>query len=155
MFTLYPVADALYRSLHQVIVILPTAPFVGLANYREVVTGHDFWEAVRNTTAFAAVTARSPSSPASASRGCCSPPRPRARPRRGDPALGAARRDLRRDLDLGVPPVVGHAEPVPLRDRADRALHPLADRPAARALSVVVAFVWTQFPFAAICSWRR
>ena len=57
LFTLYPVADAFYRSLHQVIVILPTAPFVGLANYREVVTGHGFWEAVRNTTAFAAVTA--------------------------------------------------------------------------------------------------
>ena len=74
LFTLYPVADALYRSLHRVIVILPTAPFVGLANYREVVTGHGFWEAVRNTTAFAAVTARSPSSPALAQHGCCSPP---------------------------------------------------------------------------------
>ena len=49
-FTLYPVADALYRSLHQVVVILPTSPFVGLANYRDVVTGQGFWEAVRNTS---------------------------------------------------------------------------------------------------------
>ena len=45
LFTLYPVADALYTSLHQVIVIFPAQPFVGLENYRQVVTGPDFCEA--------------------------------------------------------------------------------------------------------------
>jgi multiple sugar transport system permease protein len=57
LFTLYPVADAFWRSLHQVILIFPTEPFVGLANYREVITGPAFWEALRNTVAFAAITA--------------------------------------------------------------------------------------------------
>jgi multiple sugar transport system permease protein len=57
LFTLYPVADAFWRSLHQVILIFPTEPFVGLANYREVISGPAFWEALRNTVAFAAITA--------------------------------------------------------------------------------------------------
>jgi multiple sugar transport system permease protein len=57
LFTLYPVADAFWRSLHQVIVIFPTEPFVGLDNYWEVISGPAFWEALRNTVAFAAITA--------------------------------------------------------------------------------------------------
>jgi ABC-type sugar transport system permease subunit len=56
LFTLYPVADALYTSLHQVIVIFPGQPFVGLENYRQVVLSPDFREAFVNTVAFAAVT---------------------------------------------------------------------------------------------------
>jgi multiple sugar transport system permease protein len=56
LFTLYPVADALYTSLHQVIVIFPVQPFVGLANYRQVVLSPDFREAFINTVAFAAIT---------------------------------------------------------------------------------------------------
>src|SRR5688572_32630158 len=57
LFTLYPVADALYRSLHRVIVIFPGEPFVGLDNYRQIVTGPAFWEALGNTVAFAAISA--------------------------------------------------------------------------------------------------
>ncbi|MGH6927076.1 MAG: carbohydrate ABC transporter permease, partial [Dongiaceae bacterium] len=56
LFTLYPVAEALYTSLHQVIVIFPAQPFVGLDNYRQVVLSPDFREAFVNTVAFAAVT---------------------------------------------------------------------------------------------------
>ncbi len=56
LFTLYPVADALYTSLHQVIVIFPVQPFVGLDNYRQVVLSPDFREAFINTVAFAAIT---------------------------------------------------------------------------------------------------
>jgi ABC-type sugar transport system permease subunit len=56
LFTLYPVADALYTSLHQVIVIFPVQPFVGLENYRQVVRSPDFRESFVNTVAFAAVT---------------------------------------------------------------------------------------------------
>jgi ABC-type sugar transport system permease subunit len=57
LFTVYPVADALYRSLHRVIVILPDEPFVGLENFRQVVTDPGFWGALRNTVVFAAVSA--------------------------------------------------------------------------------------------------
>jgi ABC-type sugar transport system permease subunit len=57
LFTLYPVAQALYTSLHQVIVIFPVQPFVGLENYRQIVLSPDFREALANTTAFALVTA--------------------------------------------------------------------------------------------------
>jgi multiple sugar transport system permease protein len=56
LFTLYPVAEAFYTSLHQVIVIFPVQPFVGLENYRQVVLSPDFREAFINTAAFAAVT---------------------------------------------------------------------------------------------------
>ena len=57
LFTVYPVADALYRSLHRVIVILPDEPFVGLENFRQVITDAGFWGALRNTVVFAAVSA--------------------------------------------------------------------------------------------------
>jgi ABC-type sugar transport system permease subunit len=56
LFTLYPVAEAFYTSLHQVIVIFPMQPFVGLENYRQVVLSPDFREAFLNTVVFAAVT---------------------------------------------------------------------------------------------------
>ncbi|MBX6320800.1 MAG: sugar ABC transporter permease [Rhodospirillaceae bacterium] len=56
LFTLYPVAYALYTSLHQVIVIFPVEPFVGLRNYREVVTSPYFRQALVNTLSFALVS---------------------------------------------------------------------------------------------------
>ena len=39
LFTLYPVAHTLWTSLHQVMILLTGEPFVGLANYRAVVSG--------------------------------------------------------------------------------------------------------------------
>jgi ABC-type sugar transport system permease subunit len=56
LFTLYPVAQALYTSLHQVILIFPVEPFVGLKNYADVVTSPYFRGAAGNTLAFAAVS---------------------------------------------------------------------------------------------------
>lgn len=58
LFTLYPVAQALYTSLHQIIVIFPgVEPFVGLKNYEEVVLSPYFREALINTVAFALISA--------------------------------------------------------------------------------------------------
>jgi multiple sugar transport system permease protein len=57
LFTLYPVADAFYTSLHQVIVIFPVQPFVGLDNYRQVILSPDFHQTLANSIAFAMVTA--------------------------------------------------------------------------------------------------
>jgi ABC-type sugar transport system permease subunit len=56
LFTLYPVAHALYTSLHQVIDIFPATPFVGLQNYGEVIASPYFQGALGNTVAFAAVS---------------------------------------------------------------------------------------------------
>jgi multiple sugar transport system permease protein len=56
LFTLYPVAHALYTSLHQVIVIFPVEPFVGLRNYVDVVASPYFQQALRNTLLFALVS---------------------------------------------------------------------------------------------------
>ena len=145
-------ADALYRSLHRVIVILPTAPFVGLANYREVVTGHGFWEAVRNTPAFAAVTAPlAVISGFGVARLLLTPFRGRALVR----AVVILPWVLPGAISAVIWTWVFHPSWGTLNlflyetGLIERYIPWLTD-PAARALSVVVAFVWTQFPFAAI-----
>jgi multiple sugar transport system permease protein len=51
-FTVYPVAHTLWTSLHQVMILLPGEPFVGLANYRAVVTGPFFLRALLNSLWF-------------------------------------------------------------------------------------------------------
>jgi multiple sugar transport system permease protein len=152
LFTLYPVADAFWRSLHQVILIFPTEPFVGLANYREVITGPAFWEALRNTVAFAAITA-----PLAVLAG-----------------FFTARLLLARFYGRGLvramvilPWVLPGAISAVIwtwvfhpswgilnlllyeAGLIDRYIPWLTDPELAR-LTVVVAFVWTQFPFAAI-----
>ena len=152
LFTLYPVADAFWRSLHQVILIFPTEPFVGLANYREVITGPAFWEALRNTVAFAAITA-----PLAVLAGFFT-----AR-------LLLARfhgRGLVRAMVI-LPWVLPGAISAVIwtwvfhpswgilnlllyeAGLIDRYIPWLTDPELAR-LTVVIAFVWTQFPFAAI-----
>jgi ABC-type sugar transport system permease subunit len=55
VFTIYPVGRAVYQSLRIESPIFP-ARFVGLQNYREVLGGMFFAEAVSNTVRFAAVT---------------------------------------------------------------------------------------------------
>jgi multiple sugar transport system permease protein len=152
LFTLYPVADAFWRSLHQVILIFPTEPFVGLANYREVITGPAFWEALRNTVAFAAITA-----PLAVLAG-----------------FFTARLLLARFYGRGLvramvilPWVLPGAISAVIwtwvfhpswgilnlllyeAGLIDRYIPWLTDPELAR-LTVVIAFVWTQFPFAAI-----
>jgi ABC-type sugar transport system permease subunit len=55
--TLYPVAHALWTSLHQVMLLFPDEEFVGLANYKNVLTGPYFLVALKNSLIFTAVAA--------------------------------------------------------------------------------------------------
>jgi ABC-type sugar transport system permease subunit len=152
LFTLYPAADALYRSLHQVIAIFPQEPFVGLDNYRQVVRGPDFWEALRNTVGFALATA-----PLAVVAGFFT----------ARLLLAAFRgRALVRAMVI-LPWVLPGAISAVIwiwvfhpswgilnlllyeTGLIDRYIPWLTDPRLAR-LTVVVAFVWTQFPFAAV-----
>lgn len=57
LFTLYPVAHALWRSFHRSQVLLPGEPFVGFANYADVLNDGALWVALRNTLVFTLVSA--------------------------------------------------------------------------------------------------
>jgi multiple sugar transport system permease protein len=56
-FTVFPFGYAIYNSLFQIILVLPTQPFVGLKNYAQVFTSVYFREALVNTLVFMAITA--------------------------------------------------------------------------------------------------
>jgi len=49
VFTAFPFFDSLYLSFHKWAILTPNRPFVGLANYQDLFTNKDFWNAVRNT----------------------------------------------------------------------------------------------------------
>jgi multiple sugar transport system permease protein len=51
-FTIFPVAHALWTSLHQVMLLFPEEEWVGLDNYRNVVTGPYFLVALKNSLIF-------------------------------------------------------------------------------------------------------
>lgn len=55
--TIYPIAHALWTSLHQVMILFPGEPFVGLDNYRRVVTSNYFADALTNSLVFTAIAA--------------------------------------------------------------------------------------------------
>ncbi|MEX2541965.1 MAG: sugar ABC transporter permease [Trueperaceae bacterium] len=57
LFTLYPVAHALWKSLHRSQVLLPGEPFVGLANYASLLNDSTIWASLRNTLGFTLVAA--------------------------------------------------------------------------------------------------
>lgn len=57
IFTVYPVAYAIYNSLHQILLVLPTTPFVGIKNYIDVLKALYFREAFLNTLIFTVITA--------------------------------------------------------------------------------------------------
>lgn len=57
LFTLYPVAHALWKSLHRSQVLLPGEPFVGLANYASLLNDSTIWASLRNTLGFTVVAA--------------------------------------------------------------------------------------------------
>jgi ABC-type sugar transport system permease subunit len=57
LLTIYPVAEALWTSLHQVQLLMPGTPFVGLENYRNVVSSDYFKDALRNSLLFVAFSA--------------------------------------------------------------------------------------------------
>jgi multiple sugar transport system permease protein len=56
-FTIFPVVHALWTSLHQVMLLFPDEHWVGLDNYRNVVTGAYFVTALKNSLLFTAVAA--------------------------------------------------------------------------------------------------
>ena len=57
VFTVYPFAYAVYNSLFQILLVLPTTPFVGIKNYIDVVSSPYFLEALGNTLTFTLISA--------------------------------------------------------------------------------------------------
>ena len=57
LFTVFPVGYAIYNSLHRILLVLPTTPFIGLKNYAEVLKSIYFKEALLNTLFFTVTTA--------------------------------------------------------------------------------------------------
>jgi ABC-type sugar transport system permease subunit len=51
-FTLFPIAHALWTSLHQVMLLFPEQEWVGLDNYRTVIFGEYFGVALKNSLLF-------------------------------------------------------------------------------------------------------
>jgi len=52
LLTIFPIAHALWTSLHQVMLLFPGEDWVGLDNYRTVVTGEYFGVALKNSLLF-------------------------------------------------------------------------------------------------------
>jgi multiple sugar transport system permease protein len=52
LLTVYPVGEALWTSLHQVQILFPGEPFVGLDNYRTVIESDFFFDALKNSLLF-------------------------------------------------------------------------------------------------------
>ena len=57
LLTVYPVAHALWTSLHKVMLLLPVSGWAGLDNYRKVVTSEYFGVALWNSVKFTLVSA--------------------------------------------------------------------------------------------------
>jgi len=52
LMTIYPVAHAFWTSLHSVMLLFPGEPFVGLDNYKRVVSSNYFQDTLRNSLVF-------------------------------------------------------------------------------------------------------
>ena len=52
VFVFTPIAFAAYLSLHRWDVVVPDKPFVGLENFREMVSDATFWKALKNTVVY-------------------------------------------------------------------------------------------------------
>jgi multiple sugar transport system permease protein len=57
LMTVYPIGHALWTSLHEVMILFPGEPFVGLKNYERVVRGDYFPVALRNSLVFTLISA--------------------------------------------------------------------------------------------------
>jgi multiple sugar transport system permease protein len=57
LMTVYPIGHALWTSLHEVMILFPDEPFVGLLNYERVLRGDYFPVALRNSLIFTAFSA--------------------------------------------------------------------------------------------------
>ena len=56
VFTVYPFGYAIWTSLHRVLLVKPTTPFIGLKNYVQVFSSIYFGEALLNTLLFTVIT---------------------------------------------------------------------------------------------------
>ena len=52
VFVFTPIAFAAYLSLHRWDVVVPDKPFVGLENFKEMLTDATFWKALKNTVVY-------------------------------------------------------------------------------------------------------
>ncbi len=52
VFSLGPILFALYISFHHWSILTPERPFVGMANYRDILSSHDFWNSLKNTAIY-------------------------------------------------------------------------------------------------------
>ncbi|HEX2528583.1 MAG TPA: sugar ABC transporter permease [Geminicoccus sp.] len=59
LMTIYPIAHALWTSLHSVMLLFPGEPFVGLDNYARVVKSNYFWDSLSNSLTFTLLAAPS------------------------------------------------------------------------------------------------
>lgn len=59
LMTIYPVAHALWTSLHSVTLLFPGEPFIWFDNYERVVASNYFWDALRNSLVFTLLAAPS------------------------------------------------------------------------------------------------
>ena len=57
--TVYPIGHALWTSLHEVTLLFPGEPFVGLKNYQRVLSSNYFFDALRNSLVFTLIAAPS------------------------------------------------------------------------------------------------
>jgi multiple sugar transport system permease protein len=57
LMTVYPIGHALWTSLHEVMILFPGEPFIGLKNYERVVRGDYFPVALRNSLVFTLISA--------------------------------------------------------------------------------------------------
>ncbi|MGK9244936.1 sugar ABC transporter permease [Inquilinus limosus] len=55
--TIYPIAYAVWTSLHSVLLLFPDTPFVGIDNYVRVVTSGYFLDALKNSLVFSVIAA--------------------------------------------------------------------------------------------------
>jgi ABC-type sugar transport system permease subunit len=57
LFTIFPIAHALWTSFHQVMLLMPGNDWVGLDNYITVITGEYFSSALKNSLLFTVISA--------------------------------------------------------------------------------------------------
>jgi multiple sugar transport system permease protein len=57
LMTVYPIGHAFWTSLHEVMILFPGEPFVGLKNYQRVVASNYFGDALRNSLLFTLIAA--------------------------------------------------------------------------------------------------
>ena len=152
LMTIYPIGYALWTSLHSVLLLFPDTPFVGIENYVRVVTSGYFLDALYNSLVFTVIAAplvvraRHPDGLVPPAEILRLPDRPVDRP----PAVGFAGSDQRRAVDLGIPPELRRAQRRASRIGVIDGSIPWLISPKLALISVVVAHVWTQIPFAVV-----